>query len=531
MAAQKYGRCEDCPPCGQCDIFETGFDEETEDDLVEGCTQVDGAAHQSGGRVVITASDTRYDVDTEHPDAIPSHYVQWTVGHVCADDDGYKVFVGDHHVILTIGTVNGCLALYETAGDVLLTKMRVAAPANTPGTLRVWYGQALGADAQLAAQWEDGDTIGYKVTPNGNAVGFGSATIAGDIEADDFIYQKHWTEDDTSCPRATVDLCPIMVDTFVRPDDTNVGCSYFDVTANFEINTNRAQTASNNAKFLIEKVHPEGKSTGSLRVAVMGFTNDILRVFAADDYYAQLTLGPSKTLKLFDNAAVELASQSISTGNTTITVCLSQDLLSAQVGSTHISAPVTAPAGPTKFGFGTGTIGSTVFFTQVEWGEWGCYECYTDCASECCATQLAEYIADYGAGGLTDDECDGCAAVAGDYTLRRFSSFCEWRYVDDEICELEVDCLGTPGVSPVRLTHLLEIINPCQWRLTATLLPRGDDTCTLPAPATAVYLGPVGLTDCSALPVTLTLQAGSSTGTFCGGAWPATIELQHPNAA
>jgi hypothetical protein len=526
---QRYGRSDNCPPCSTCGIFSSGFDEDLE--TVSGFTLSDGTAEQAGGLLVITASDTRLDCDTEHPDAIPSHYVACDVD---GDDDGDEIiiWVGDHYAKLTIGDPNGCLGLYETADDTEpLTQMRVNAPAATAHTLKVWYGQALGGDVQLCAQWNGGDTLGYKVTLNGNAVGIGTGTITSEVHGDNFVYEKHWTEDDTTCSRATVDLCPIFSDGFDRANDTNVGCSFDEVAGDVEINGNVMRTSSSNAKVLIEVVHPEGKTTGSIQVGVQGATNDVFKVYAADDFYAQLILGTSKTLKLFNAAAAEIASTTISGGNTTITVCMSDTLLSAYVGSTHLSAAVTSPAGPTKFGFGTGAIAGTVIFNQVAFGEWGCYECYEDCSTICCEHQLGEYVADFGAGGLTDEDCANCDLIAGEFTLARYNSFCQWRYLKSGFCPIEVSCIGGPQTAQVRLTIELEIISPCRWRVTCTLNAVGDDTCALPSNAVAVYLGPTGMTDCEDLPVTLTLEAGSTTSDFCEGSWPATITLEHPNAA
>lgn len=452
--AQRNGRCKTC--CEGCDIYSTGYIDDTEGDEVPGFSMVAGAAHQNGGRIVFTESDTRYDCDTAHPDAIPSHYVSWDVGHVCADADEYMIFVGDHYVKLTIGDPNGCLALYETAGDVLLTKMRVSAAANTAHALETWYGETEHSptnDEQFAARLNDGQLLRINVTRSGNTVGHGVGTIASTAEADNFVYQKHWTPTNTTCQQIT--SCDVVVDNFTRADSTDLGCGLNETAGAWEIKGNDLATSSSNAICTIETVHPRGDGSYKIATSFDGSSNsDVIKIFPDESdatTYGEFTFGTAGAgrLKVFVGG-VEIDSFTLTAVNTAdveLTVTQVTGIMSVYAlwnnGTTTVSKCLTAahdnPVGVIKCAIGTGSISGEIKFRSVLVSI-ALTEAAPECSAPCITcgdcdivpTQVEVEIAD-----LDNGTCTHCADIEATYVLdfwKENPSFlgrnvCQYRYL------------------------------------------------------------------------------------------------------
>lgn len=172
-------------------------------------------------------------------------------------------------------------------------------------------------------------------------------------------------------------------------------------------------------------------------------------------------------------------------------------------------------------------------------------ECCVDC-TECCDDRETEYIVDLGAGGLTDDECDNCAAISGEFTVSTpvagpDPDVCEWSILTEDWCP---GCANNNIVGlecgDLQLRVLLEIVTDdcadCFWRVTVRLSaicvdpPLQDDLdefCDGGAGGFAIYESAATVENCNdaSLPVTLT-KVSENWFAECAGSLPGTITLE-----
>lgn len=352
-----------CPCCGACDIFSDNFGT---DDSLSGWTQTTGSWSEPSGYAQTSSSNAKLTCDTTHPDAVPSHYVE--VSMYGADTDELRVHVGTTHFAqVTIGDPNGCLALYD--GATLLTKIRVSAPATTAKTLKVWYGQtpvADGNDSQFAAQWDSGTILRYNVTRAGNGVALGTGTVGSTVRFDDFVYKKHYTSTDTSCPKPDAPTCTIVTDDFTRADSSNIGCLWDEVSGGWSISGNKLRVATTSAIAECQCLHPQDAGAISISVTFRSSAADKIRVYTDTDAndYAEADIS-GDTLKLF-KAGVECRSTSVTLNTSTdytIVVTRAQNGISATIGTACVVCDQATPAAATYVGLGTGTtVGGNVDF-------------------------------------------------------------------------------------------------------------------------------------------------------------------------
>jgi hypothetical protein len=166
----------------------------------------------------------------------------------------------------------------------------------------------------------------------------------------------------------------------------------------------------------------------------------------------------------------------------------------------------------------------------------------------CCSDARDEYVIDFGAGGLTDDNCDFCDQIAGEFTVRFDDSFtwiCAWSYRENDVCT--DDCHGYQGCGDEEdftfliLLHLegVPFTTKCKWVLEVSLSNTGvEPDCDCCSGGSAEYeSAQFERGTCKNQPVSLTKQSenfdcGGSTATnifaACGGALPGTITLKAP---
>lgn len=145
---------------------------------------------------------------------------------------------------------------------------------------------------------------------------------------------------------------------------------------------------------------------------------------------------------------------------------------------------------------------------------------------DCCDPDFppaSAYVLDFGAGGLTDDECGFCDEIAGEIELTAAAS-CLWVYSDPVTCNPpSFDC------NPSSLEYHLSLVDDggggCKWRATINLLALQDpaDSC---GELFAVYESAsiASDEDCQTVPATLNLVASGNS--YCGGSWPDPITLE-----
>jgi len=164
----------------------------------------------------------------------------------------------------------------------------------------------------------------------------------------------------------------------------------------------------------------------------------------------------------------------------------------------------------------------------------------------CCSDARDEYVIDFGAGGLTDDNCGFCDQIAGEFTVQFDDSFiwvCAWSYLEEDACDN--DCYGSQGCGDDQqltfliLLHLegIPFTTKCKWVLEVSLTADGPDPdCDCCSGGAAEFQSAeFEKGTCKGQPISLTKQwenfdcDGSSMGTIfaaCGGSLPGTITLK-----
>lgn len=146
----------------------------------------------------------------------------------------------------------------------------------------------------------------------------------------------------------------------------------------------------------------------------------------------------------------------------------------------------------------------------------------------------AEMVLDLGAGGWTDDECDYCDQVAGEFTVTIFQQlFCNWLYIEEDVCLDCTDCQEDGAcidTADFRIELQLVTFPACLWRAYVRIYqPVKDPSCSCACKIEAVYeSAELESADCRDLPVTLTKVSETFDGDACGGALPETITLKAP---
>lgn len=162
--------------------------------------------------------------------------------------------------------------------------------------------------------------------------------------------------------------------------------------------------------------------------------------------------------------------------------------------------------------------------------------CGTTCGG-CCNNATAEYIVDFGAGGLVDADCDYCDQVVGEFTLSQpadasadcsgaVDSVCCWSYYDDVICSVTRDCPPPIGSSTQDTAMLIELWldSDCKWNLRVWFLWGNDDACVCSGHAD--YKSAAAISSCvGSFTLARTASWSDSGCDFCSGDLPASITL------
>ncbi len=373
-----------CPYIGNaCNIMADSFDRA--DNTNVGCSWSESAGDWSisANRLSVSSSTSKLICNTTHPLNTPSHYV--TVKIEGQTGDEIRVHVGTNHFAqVTIGSPNGCLALYDGAGT-LLTKMRIDAPPSYSKLLQVWYGVtpvADGAESQLTACYNETDVIRYNVTRLGTSVALGTGTVTGAVKFDDFAYYRHYSTaaSELSCPYPAALGCTILTDDFTRGNNSDIGCSWSESSDVFSITDNNLVVSTGSATASIETIHPQAAGSHAITAAFQtSQVGNVIRVYTdvAGNSYGQLTVDNPGTLKAFVNGT-EVGSVVVTTGanqpysmqvihaDGKFCVYLFDDSTGTPVYETGVCNIVAAqPTGPIKGGVGVGTTSGTTTFYEV----------------------------------------------------------------------------------------------------------------------------------------------------------------------
>jgi len=152
-----------------------------------------------------------------------------------------------------------------------------------------------------------------------------------------------------------------------------------------------------------------------------------------------------------------------------------------------------------------------------------CYIC------TCTSSLKSSYTIDFGAGGWTDDGCDYCDQVAGDFVIGGLSSVsCCAEYEDSPVCTYADSCESIKTMY-FHIDLCLQDAGGGQlkWyvQVYISLTTIQNPSCP-DEEAIAVYESdPFDPTDCNVVPVTLNKISETLSGGVCGGNLPATITL------
>lgn len=154
-----------------------------------------------------------------------------------------------------------------------------------------------------------------------------------------------------------------------------------------------------------------------------------------------------------------------------------------------------------------------------------CPECWECCWLCNCGVDLTTPTVGFGAATLTNDECDWCDQISGDFIMSPHATIaCQWTYLDEDVCSLA----AFAGTAACDLNFSMVLtIDACDVTLTVLLIRPGctHDFNFYPAESiSATYEGTIEA-GC-AFPITLTKTAEDFVpADFCGGEFPDTVTL------
>ena len=429
-------------------------------------------------------------------------------------------------------------------------------------TLKLCYSETTG---KLRAS--DSGLFGALVGVEADATGIGDKIaleiITGDAKFDDVSFSRGYSDDAPLCP--TCNITSGNIGSFTLTGSVN---TFFWETVSGSWGSGYVASGDSVLKYL--RPHPTGKSTMYLDTSatvgatetVRGYVNyaDINNHLLADAGWDSTTVFrlslyrvSSGTPTLLDERFVTLPSGTSFDKNITLKVCydgssLSAEAVNSSTGETlHASSAATEITGGQWVAIGSNGGADFIDFefqkylSTEESEDVTCPVCPTACGCHASHVPRGSYTVDFGAGGWTDDACDYCDQIAGEFVLGEWgdsASSCRTVYLEEAVCTT-TECPGS--VSEVKALNItLSLVNGSvspnkKWQLTVFLenLSSSNPSCCDSA-AKAVYESADFEPDeCDVVPVTLskvsdTVNEGNCSGVWpviCGGALPSTITL------
>jgi hypothetical protein len=481
------------------------------------------------------------------------------------------------------------LISWEDASDYLFARFTLAASAGACGSIKL-YKREGGTNTQLGSTrtvddfepdvahtvgiCRDGSRLtafresgtdytsvaddGIPGTITGVQAGFASGSIAAAITVDDFLWSRYSAEcRDCAAP------CEFFSDDFNRADDTDLGCNWTEQAGTAEILSNVLSLGANS----LVSTTPATPTGVQLAMATIdaAANNDAARVIVrytdtSNYLFGEIVFGTTNsTLNIYQRSGGTntLRGTTTLTGRTVsqvmiLRVCYYGNTLTAQVYGTGILASIlfgsvaqviSSPPSGFYAGVATAAASSAITFEDFqllkhnETGETECDECTGVCNLCDVAYQpFAAYTVDLGAPPLTDDECEYCDQIGGDYLLERSTcvATCAWRYCVPDVCDRTVTaCSSSRWSFSVTLTIEFVSSGVMKWRLRVGYIPGNNCPCTVDASCAGIFIGATyesadqsAETRCQDVPITLT----KTTDTFessglCVDSMPATVDL------
>ena len=430
-------------------------------------------------------------------------------------------------------------------------------------TLKLCYSETTG---KLRAS--DSGLFGALVGVEADATGIGDKIaleiITGDAKFDDVSFSRGYSSESPLCPTCNITSC--FIGSFSLSGSVN---TFFWETIAGSWGSGYVPTGDSILKYL--RPHPTGKSTMYVDVSADASVGETVRAYvnfadASNHLYAEagwdsdtvyrlsLYRVASGTPTLLDERFVTLEFGISFPRNLTLKVCYDGSSISAEVFTNLVLLYLHGSAAATAITDGQWTaIGSNggADFFDFDFQKYysdaepleddDCPVCPTACGCDASHVPRGNYTVDFGAGGWTDDACDYCDQVAGEFVLGEWgdsSGTCRTVYLDEAVCET-TECPGS--VSEIKALNItLALVNGSvspnkKWQLTVFLenISSSDPSCCDSA-ARAVYeSADIETDECDVVPVTLskvsdTVNEGNCSGAWpviCGGALPSTITL------
>jgi hypothetical protein len=449
-----------------CEIDSDNFNRGNENPPT-GWTEIIGTDWEINTNTLRTStSNALLKFNTVHPDTIASSNVTVKI-YATTTDDELKIIVNYtdsdnfNYALIKINNPNGGIALYEriSGSDNLLSKKRISLDINTEYTIITYFG-----NNQFGCEIVGIDQICYFTTGVGTYVGLGTGTITGEIQFNDFIFNKH-KEDNNNCDELNCS-CTLIEDEFVRSDSSNLGYSFTQESGSWNIISNHAVPGNTDALLISETLNPAGIGAYKVFVKAKGSSGDKIRIILAYDgtdfYYAEVVVGTFGKLYVGHSVDGILNEADINlTGGqyTIITACMGQDSFTASCtcnnsgGIAYCTSERTlTPTNPVKCGIGTGDIAVNISFDYFK-----LYSTYSEEQSSC------EYCAPL---------CVGCLILpnivkATIYNAATPTSGCT--------CP---DCTIFNGIWLCEYQGLLPFSNKIHWWLCSTIIDSGCPNCS-----------------------------------------------------
>lgn len=247
--------CDELTP--ECVIDSDDFDRANSTNLGADWSERAGDWSISSNELAISSANALLRNENAHPDGTANHVVNVKVKFDTLGDKAQLVlaYTDDNNYLaveIEAGNTSNCGALrfFEVSGGTASQlgddRQLPLIDLNTLYEVQACYKEGAspsgGQSGQLGARvFGSGGVARYfrEVDVSaGTQAGLATGdTVSGTINFDDFTFYKHFTATDTTCARCDVVTCTIHGDNFNRPDGTDIGCLWEEVSGDAEIVT------------------------------------------------------------------------------------------------------------------------------------------------------------------------------------------------------------------------------------------------------------------------------------------------------
>ena len=274
-------------------------------------------------------------------------------------------------------------------------------------------------------------------------------------------------------------VCDILNDDFDRSDSGSLGGDWDEVAGTWSIDTNLAETSSNDAIAVSVAEADVSDENYVVSVDLIGDKTKLIFDYVDEDNYHDIIFNSGSSLQIRKTTAgttvVDHTNSFSTTGSVFVKVCVFN--VSDSLSDVLVNYGSTPNAFLTKqllheglmAGIGTDTVGGDVQFDDFNFGLYSdqtnpdCQECITPCSVDCCDSTSAAYVIDFTGVSLSDTtNCTGCDALTGKFTLVSAGD-CFWSYTE----LMPGCCVDDPGVVSQRFAIGLNVVKSggdCTWK-------------------------------------------------------------------